>query len=73
MTNIAALALASADAAFMARPPRAPHGPRRATRLRRPDATGIARRLIRAALREIADATTATPANAAPRLRNYPY
>ena len=68
MSTLGPMALSAGEVAFFAPPPRPPQ---------RPGSTGHEdgrfRRLIRVVRREIANATTQSPIDSVPRLRNYPY
>lgn len=68
MPTLGTLALSAGEVAFFAPPPRPPQRPGR-TR----EEDGGFGRLIRAVRRSIANATSQSPIDPVPRLRNYPY
>ena len=68
MTTLGSMALSAGEVAFFAPPPRPPQ--RRAGRSVEFGGLG---RLIRLVRRELAGATTHSPAASIPPLRNYPY
>lgn len=68
MSTLGSMALSAGEVGFFAPPPRPPR--RRAGR--GPEAGGIGR-LIRLLRRELTGATTRSPVDSVPPLRNYPY